>query len=106
MFESIYMEGYTTAGLLNQEDNFKIISKTLLVIVSIIKKNNATIADMTKTIKVVVIVSFLVGHTILDTSLRTCCTYFNGLAIVELQNFCLFNQVFLSIITTPQLGRG
>ena len=35
MFESIYMEGYTTAGLLNQEDKFKIISKILLVIVSI-----------------------------------------------------------------------
>ena len=32
-------DGYTTASLLNQEDNFKIISKTLLVIVSIIKKN-------------------------------------------------------------------
>ena len=37
MFESIYMEGYTTVGLLNQEDNFKIISNILLL-VSIIKK--------------------------------------------------------------------
>jgi len=72
MYESIYKEGYTTAGLLNQEDNFKIISKILLVKVSIMKKKSATIAAITKTIKVVVIVSFLVGHTIFDTSLRTC----------------------------------
>tara|TARA_Y100001933_G_scaffold48365_1_gene46891 strand:- start:112 stop:330 length:219 start_codon:yes stop_codon:yes gene_type:complete len=72
MFESIYKEGYTTAGLLNQEDNFKIISNILLVIVSIIKKNNATSADIIKTITVVVIVSFLVGQTIFETSFLTC----------------------------------
>jgi len=72
MFESIYMEGYTTASLLNQEDNFKIISNILLVIVSIIKKNNATSADIIKTITVVVIVSFLVGQTIFETSFLTC----------------------------------
>jgi hypothetical protein len=77
------MEGYTTAGLLNQEDNFKIISKTLLVIVSIIKKNNAISADIIKTIIVVVIVSFLVGHTIFETSFLTCCTYLNGLIITS-----------------------
>jgi len=72
MFESIYMEGYTTADLLNQEDNFKIISNILLVIVSIIKKNSATSADIIKTIIVVVIVSFLVGQTIFETSFLTC----------------------------------
>ena len=72
MFESIYMEGYTTADLLNQEDNFKIISNILLVIVSIIKKNSATSADIIKTITVVVIVSFLVGQTIFETSFLTC----------------------------------
>ena len=72
MFESIYMQGYTTASLLNQEDNFKIISKILLVIVSIIKKNSATSADIIKTITVVVIVSFLVGQTIFETSFLTC----------------------------------
>jgi len=72
MFESIYMEGYTTASLLNQEDNFKIISNILLVIVSIIKKNSATSADIIKTITVVVIVSFLVGQTIFETSFLTC----------------------------------
>ncbi len=65
-------EGYTTASLLNQEDNFKIISKTLLVIVSIIKKNSATNVDIINTITVVVIVSFLVGHTIFETSFLTC----------------------------------
>lgn len=62
----------TGAGLLNQEANFKIISKTLLVMVSIIKKNSAIIADIIKTITVVVIVSFLVGHTIFETSFLTC----------------------------------
>ena len=72
MFESIYKEGYTTASLLNQEDNFKIISNKLLVIVSIIKKNSATSADIIKTITVVVIVSFLVGQTIFETSFLTC----------------------------------
>ena len=72
MFESIYMEGYTTASLLNQEDNFKIISNILLVRVSIIKKNSATSADIIKTITVVVIVSFLVGQTIFETSFLTC----------------------------------
>ena len=72
MFESIYMEGYTTASLLNQEDNFKIISNILLVIVSIMKKNSATSADIIKTITVVVIVSFLVGQTIFETSFLTC----------------------------------
>ena len=72
MFESIYKEGYTTASLLNQEDNFKIISNILLVIVSIIKKNSATSADIIKTITVVVIVSFLVGQTIFETSFLTC----------------------------------
>ena len=72
MFESIYKEGYTTASLLNQEDNFKIISNILLVIVSIIKKNSATSADIIKTIIVVVIVSFLVGQTIFETSFLTC----------------------------------
>ena len=72
MFESIYMERYTTASLLNQEDNFKIISNILLVIVSIIKKNSATSADIIKTITVVVIVSFLVGQTIFETSFLTC----------------------------------
>ena len=72
MFESIYIEGYTTASLLNQEDNFKIISNILLVIVSIIKKNSATSADIIKTITVVVIVSFLVGQTIFETSFLTC----------------------------------
>ena len=72
MFESIYMEGYTTACLLNQEDNFKIISKILLVIVSITKKNRATSADIIKTITVVVIVSFLVGQTIFEISFLTC----------------------------------
>ena len=72
MFESIYMEGYTTADLLNQEDNFKIISNILLVIVSIIKKNSATSADIIKTMTVVVIVSFLVGQTIFETSFLTC----------------------------------
>tara|TARA_B100001057_G_scaffold499358_1_gene609697 strand:+ start:1933 stop:2133 length:201 start_codon:yes stop_codon:yes gene_type:complete len=66
------MEGYTTASLLNQEDNFKIISNILLVIVSIIKKNSATSADIIKTITVVVIVSFLVGQTIFETSFLTC----------------------------------
>jgi len=72
MYESILHHGYTTAGLLNQEDNFKIISKTLLVMVSIIKKNSAISADIIKTITVVVIVSFLVGHTIFETSFLTC----------------------------------
>ena len=72
MFESIYKEGYTTASILNQEDNFKIISNILLVIVSIIKKNSATSADIIKTIIVVVIVSFLVGQTIFETSFLTC----------------------------------
>ena len=62
------MEGYTTASLLNQEDNFKIISKILLVIVSITKKNKAISADIIKTIIVVVIVSLRVGQTILDAS--------------------------------------
>ena len=72
MFESICKEGYTTASILNQEDNFKIISKILLVMVSTIKKKSATSADIIKTIIVVVIVSFLVGHTIFETSFLTC----------------------------------
>ena len=76
-------DGYTTASLLNQEDNFKIISKILLVIVSITKKNKAISADIIKTIIVVVIVSFLVGHTIFETSFLTCCTYLNGLIIIS-----------------------